>query len=257
MRLDRSDYWAIFLAIASTIIATLADQYSINLARDLFTFLAGVFTTIFAQSLLEIRRRKRDFEEKMRERVYGPLYNELNSILTNLEGFQAPTNASLDRITKRYRFRFGEKRIQKRIEELIKRLPRYAALQNDAWRETETYIMKSCGKHNVEWEVRFIIWIAGREEYVIPLTEPIFQDKDPLDFLIEKVESYENARFIVRVGRKTEGAFSKEHRIHQFSMEILKEVRKDPLIMKHRKEREYLLKECHLLIQAIGEALAP
>lgn len=241
-------------AIASSIASAWAWFNSIGLV-PVFTFITGAFFTMYTQERLEKKRRKRNFQIKMTEHIYGPLHRELNSILVNLKDFQWPTVTSFDNIMEDYRFDLVKREIHTRIEEFKKRLPRYVALLSDARRETESYIMKGLSKHEKEWEVTFGIWIAGKQSHIISLIEPIFKDRGPLDFLIERTGSYENASIIVYVRGKSEGVFSKEHRIHKISMEILEEVRKDPLVIKQRRERENLLNECNSLIESLGKEI--
>lgn len=250
----RSDIWAGVGAILSSLVSTYAWLYAIGLV-PLFTFIAGACFTLWTQERLEMKRRKREFDKKMTEHVYGPMYKELISIHASLRGFQQSSGGLLYVIFQDYRFNLVKEDLSRRIKELCYRLSPYSALLNEACRETETHIGRGLGKHKIEGVVRFVIWSGGREIFSFPIIEPVFEGKSPLDFLTERAEQYRNTSLIIYVGRDSEGRFSKEHRIHQISLDILKEVRKDPTVQEQRRERELLLKECNELIEAIKEEI--
>jgi hypothetical protein len=250
----RSDIWAGVGAILSSLVSTYAWLYAIGLV-PLFTFIAGACFTLWTQERLEMKRRKREFDKKMTEHVYGPMYKELTSIRASLRGFQQSSGGLLHTIFQDYRFNLVKEDLSRRIKELCCRLPPYSALLNEASSETEIYIGRGLKKHKIEGGVRFVIWSGSREIFSYPLTDPVFEDKSPLDFLTKRAEPYRNTFVIVYVGRDSEGRFSKEHRIHQISLDILKKTRKDPTVQKQRRERELLLKECNELIEAIKEKI--
>lgn len=246
---DRYDILTGIGTLASGAIAVYGWLYSIGLAQ-LFMFVAGACFTMFTQERLDKRRRKRDSDIKMTEHIYGPLHNELNSLLVNLENFQAPTGGSLIGIMKDFRFNLVNKKLRYQIREFQERLEPYHVLLIVAQRETESHLMR--GKvHNV----RFDVWAGGDTIFQMPMIEPIFQDKTPLDFLAEKVGRYQDVSMIVYINNKSEGRFSSEHRIHQISMDILTKVREDPTVQRQRREREYLLDSCDMLIKSVEKKI--
>lgn len=246
---DHSDFWAGVGTIASSIASAYAWLYSIGLV-PLFTFITGACFTFWTQERLEKRRRERERDRLMTELVYGPLHKELNSILVNLENFQSPTGASLKGIMEDFRFNLVKEELRRRIKFFEERLEPYRVLSSVARFETESHLMKGGG-----YEVHFEVWAGGNAIFQIPMIEPIFQDKSPLDFLREKMERYQNVSIIVYVKNKSEGHFSSEHRIHQISTDILLKVREDPRIQEQRREREYLMKECNSLIESIEKEI--
>ena len=83
---DRSDIWSGIGAILSSAMSVYAWLYSIGLV-PLFTFIAGALFTLWTQERLQKKKQKREFDEKMTEHIYGPLHQELNSILKDLKNF--------------------------------------------------------------------------------------------------------------------------------------------------------------------------
>ena len=220
-----------------------------------FTFLAGSFFTLWNVERLENKRRKRDREVKMTEYVYGPLHQELNALLKDLRTFQSPTGsvnrvAKLERVMENYRYDLVEEKLRHRLEKLQERLEPYSALVHAARRETETHILRGLRKLEIDRRVRFDIWVGGKRINV-PIIDPIFRGKTPLDFLTEKVRGFRKFSLTVYVGNKTEGRFSSEHRIHQISKDILKEASENPTIQEQRRERVRLIQECNSLFGEI------
>lgn len=250
----RSDIWAGVGAILSSLVSAYAWLYAIGLV-PLFTFIAGACFTLWTQERLEKKRRKRESDKKMTEHVYGPMYKELISIRASLRGFQSDHGGLLPAIFEDYRFNLVKEDLSRRIKDLYHRLSPYSALLNEAHRETETHIGRGLTKHKIEGGVRFVVWSGGREIFIFPIIEPVFEGKSPLDFLTERAEPYRNTSLIVSVGGKSEGQLSKEHRVHQISVDILEEIKKDPTVQEQRRERELLLKECNELIEAIKEEI--
>lgn len=252
---DHSDVWVGIGAVLSSILSGYAWLHSIGLL-PLFTFIAGACFTLWTQERLEKKRGKREFGKKMTEHVYGPLHQALNLLLRDLRAFQSPTGQlhTLRTIMQNYRYGLVQKELRHRLEEFEKRLQPYAALLFGARRETEVYIARGLGGHEIDKEVVFQIWFA-QPTLSIPIIDPIFNNKTPLDFLTEKTVGYSEFSIIVYVGGKSEGRFSSEHKIHQISKEILEEVGKDPKVREQRKERELLLKECNLLIESIRKEI--
>ncbi len=102
---DHSDVWAGIGAVLSSILSGYAWLHSIGLL-PLFTFVAGAFFTLFTPERLEKKRRRRAFDTKMTEHIYGPLHQELNSLLRDLRAFQSPTGhlRTLGNIMEDYRY---------------------------------------------------------------------------------------------------------------------------------------------------------
>lgn len=131
-----------------------------------------------------MKRRKREFDKKMTEHEYDPMYKELISIRANLRGFQHPSSGGLlYAILQDYGFNLVKEDSSRRIKELYYRLPSYSALLNEAYSETETYIGRGLRKHKIEGWVRFAVWSGRREIFSFPIIEPVFESKSPLDFL--------------------------------------------------------------------------
>lgn len=84
MSSDHSDLWAGIGAVVSSALSVLAWFHSIGLTA-LFTFVAGSLFTLWRVERLEKKRRKRDFDLKRTEYIYGPLHKELTAIGESLE----------------------------------------------------------------------------------------------------------------------------------------------------------------------------
>lgn len=250
MPLQRFDVLTGIGTLASSAIAIYGWLYSIGLAQ-LFMFIAGAGFTMLNQERIENKRQQRERQRRMSELVYGPLHGELNSILKNLEGFQPATGTSLYGITKSWRFNLDDiirKKLGPRIEKFRKRLVPCADLCIHAKRETETHILKEFGKHKITKGVRFEVWLGDHMILSPSITDIIFSDKTPLEYIAERVSSY--ATPIVHVNSKSEGKLSSEHRIQQISMDILLKVRENPTIQEYRREREDVIKECNSIIES-------
>ena len=242
-------------AIISSIGSAWAWFNSIGLV-PVFTFIAGAFFTLWTQERLEKKRRKRNYAIKMTEQIHGPLHKELNSALTNLRAFQSGFGASLETIMDDFRFDLVKTKLRNRIKEFQERQHPYAILLRDARRETETHILRGLSDHEIKGKVRFDVFSAGDTLFSIPMIEPIFANKRPLDYIEEKVRRYQPvSMIIVYVKNKSEGRFSKDHRIHKISDDILNKVREDTTVRRQRKEREDLIKECNSLIESIGKEI--
>ena len=247
---DRSDIWAGIGAIVSSILSAYAWFYEIGLV-PLFTFVAGSLFTLWRVERLEKKRRKQNFQIKMTEHIYGPLHKILTSIRTELRRFQTISGASLDVTMNDYRFNLVKEDLSSRIQDFKDRLHSYNSLLSEARRETGTHIGRAISKHKLKGGISFDILSADQEMNNIGIGEPIFRDKTPLDYLTERAKTFRNPLMIVRVRGKSEGRFSSEHRIHKISLDILKEVREDPMVQEYRTERGDLLKECNSLLEAI------
>lgn len=242
----------------SSIVSVYAWLYSIGLV-PLFTFIAGACFTLWTQERLEKKRRKREFDKRMTERVYGPLHQGLNSIQRDLRAFQSPIGsfdlvATLEGIMEDYRYSLVEEKLRHRLEEFQKRLQLYAALVYEARRETEVYIARGLKEHEIDDKVAFEIH-AGEQILSFPLIEPIFKDKTPFDFLKEEAKPYGKFSIYVYVKNKSEGALSSEHRLNRISKDILKELSENSIIQEQRRERERLLTECKSLIESIRKEI--
>jgi len=255
MSSNHSDLWAGIWAGLSSIGTALAWWWNWGPLQILFSVLTGAAVTYFAQARLEKRKRKQDRQIKMTQQVYGPLLKELNSIRDHFRWFQGVSASSLEHIVDDWMFSLMKEELVLRIKDFQKKLIHYMALWKEAYRETETYILRRLGKHEIKGEITFRISSAGRDEYIISLKEPIFRDMIPLDFLTEKARPYTNPHVIVYVREKSEGTFTNEHRIHQISLNILREVREDSLVQEYRREKEHLLKECQALRESIEKLL--
>lgn len=123
----------------------------------------------------------------------------------------------------------------------------------EARNKTDMRIMSELNEHAIiKQNVVFKIVSVGQEPS-FSLREIIFMDKTPLDYLLERAKPYRNPMFVVHLQGESEERFSSEHRIHKISLDILKEVRENPLIQKYRRERESLIKECNSLLGEIEE----
>jgi hypothetical protein len=256
MSSDNSDIWAGIGTIVSSIASAYAWLYSIGLV-PLFTFITGVFFTIWAQERLEKKRRKRNFRIQMTKYIYGPLHRELSTILRDLRVFHLPSEASLKDIAEDFRFSLVKEELQHQIEEFQKMIPHYTILWSLARKKTDFHISIVQRKHKIERDIKFNLWVGegAKEIFIVTMEEPIFEDKTPLDYLTERARRYTNTSMMVHVGQKSEGAFSKEHRVHQISLEILAKVREDASVQEQREERKRLLEECSSLVELIEKEI--
>jgi hypothetical protein len=254
MSSNHSDIWTGIGAILSSILSAYAWLNSIGLV-PLFTFIAGACFTLWTQERLEKKRRKREFDKKMTQHIYGPIHQKLTAVLEALEAFRPPTDPSTPifsfyDIMSDYRYGLVKKENRDQLEEFQKRLPPYTALLKEARREVESLTGRCLAEHGISENIRFYIWAGGETvEWVDPI-DTILKDKTPLQFLSEEARPYKNFSMIVYVGNASEGHFSEEHRIHPISLKILEEARKDPTVQEQRREREVLLKQCNSLIES-------
>jgi len=256
---DRSDIWSGIGAVLSTAVSVYGWFYSIGLA-SLFTFIAGALFTLATQERLEKKRQKREFDKKMTEHIYGPLHQELNSILKDLKNFQSPVDsvnrvATLENFMENYRYDLVNEELRYHLEEFQKRLQPYAVLWREARNETEIRTKRSLDKHEISGKITFVITAEMQEIDRTNIIELVFRNKTPLQFFAQKAGPYGTAYMIGYVGQKSEGYISKDHRMHKISMEITKELSKTPTIQAQRKEREHLLEECYSLIETIRKQI--
>jgi len=258
MSSDHSDVWTGIGAILSSILSAYAWLNSIGL-MPLFTFIAGACFTLLTQERLEKKRRKREFDKKMTQHIYGPIHRKLTAVLEALEAFTSPTDPFTPMfgfydIMSDYRYGLVKKENRDQLEEFQKRLPPYAALLKEARREVESRTGRCLAEHGTG-NIRFEIWAGGETVKWVDIIDTIFEDKTPLQFLSEEARPYKNFSVIIYVGNASEGHFSEEHRMHRISLEILEEVRKDPTVQEQRREREVLLKQCNSLIESIEKKI--
>lgn len=253
MHSDHSDIWTGIGALGSSAIAVYGWLYDIGLAQ-LFMFIAGACFSMFAQERLEKKRRKRDFELKMTEHVYGPMHKELSSILIELRAFGRSTPATVENIMNDFKFSLIKDELHHRIKNFQEKLWPHTALLNEAERKTHSYIEGVLRGHKIMHGVTFSIWAGGSQIFNFPMLHPIFEDKTPLHFMIERAKPFRNASVTVNINNKSEG-FSGEHRIHKISIDILTKVREDSTVQQYRREREDLLKECNSLIELIRKKI--
>lgn len=246
---DNIDLWTSIGTIVSTGLSVFAWLNAIGLV-PLFTFIAGVFFSLWTQERIEKRREKRDFNRQMTSYAFGPLHKELNTISINLERFQTVDEAPLDRIIDDFRFNLIEEKLKARIRDFCDRLPHYNVLWSIANNETNFHISMAMDKR-----VSFAIMVGSQEFYRYDLWEPIFKGKEPLEFLTEKGKQYQDTSIIVYVENKSEGYLSNDQRISKISRQILTTVVQNPKIQEQRNERENLLKECHALIKLAAEKI--
>ena len=251
---NRSIYWTAIAVIVSLIVYVMAWHYSLGL-EPLFTFIAGASFTIFAHEILEKKRQKRNFDIKMTQRIYGPLHKELRSILTNLRASELVSGTSLNNVIEDFRFNLVDKELRCQVKEFRERLLLYPDLYLVASHKTDSHTHMELTKHKIKGQVKFVVLLGNREIFTTIMQIPILGDKTPLDYLTEKARPYKNTRMIVYADNVSEGDFSSEHRIHQFSMDILKRVREDPSVQEQRREREYLLEECNSLIESLKKEI--
>jgi len=262
MPLGRSDVWASVGTAVSSALSVYAWLYSIGLV-PLFTFITGAFFTLWTQERFEDKRRKQEFDRKMAEHVYGPLHQELSYFREDLINFQSsmgPTDriSTLANFMRDYRYGFVKEEIRHGIEGLQKRLLPYATLFNEARNITRSLIEKGLDKYEIHHFVTFkVIGNEKQDLYSIPIIEPIFRDKTPLQFLAEQPIPYRSTSTIVLVGYSPPigELFSNEHRIEHISKDVLAKMRKDSTVQEQREERNLLIKECTSLLGMIRKEI--
>jgi hypothetical protein len=259
MSSNHSDVWTGIGAILSSILSAYAWLNSIGLV-PLFTFIAGAFFTLLTQERLEKKRRKREFDKKMTQHIYGPIHQKLTAIFEEIEAFRSPTDPSpssfgIYDIMIDYRYGLVKKEDRDLLEEFQKRLPPYAALLKEAHGEVESLTRRCSSEHGISGNIRFEIRVVGETMGWTDLVGTILKDKTPLQFLVEEARHYKSFSMIAYVGNISEGNFSEEHRIHRISLQILEEARKGPRVQEQRREREVLLKQCNSLIESIKKKI--
>lgn len=258
-RLGRSDIKDVIGAAVASALSAFAYLYSIGLV-PVFTFIAGMFFTMWAQERFEMKRRKQEFDRKMTEYIYGPLHQEVSSFLKDLEGFQSSLgpvdrNSTLAIFMKDYRYGFAEKEIRDKAEDLQKMLLPYATLFNEARNKTLSLIKEGLIKSGIDQSVRFSILDSEKRSLgqSIEIIEPIFKDKTPWQFIAEQPVPYRNITIEIYIGYHPESVelFSKDHKIEQLSKEVLEKVRDDSLVEEYRQQRSLLMEKCVLLLGLI------
>jgi len=86
MSLD--DYVGVIGAALSSIMVTIGFLWSIGVLQLVFSFLTGAFTTYFVQRKLQMDSEKRKIRREniiqLREKIYGPIYEQLCGFLQKL-----------------------------------------------------------------------------------------------------------------------------------------------------------------------------
>jgi hypothetical protein len=76
-------------AVGSAVVIFIGFLWNLGLLQLVFSFLAGSFSTYFIQNRLQIqaekRRIERDYRILMRDKIYGPLYEVSNLILSQIK----------------------------------------------------------------------------------------------------------------------------------------------------------------------------
>lgn len=122
MSSDHSDLWAGIGAVVSSALSVLAWFHSIGLTA-LFTFVAGSLFTLWRVERLEKKRRKRDFDLKMTEHIYGPLHKGLFMIRGNLDRFDPAYDHPIENAMKDWRFNLVGDDLSSKIKDFTSKLP--------------------------------------------------------------------------------------------------------------------------------------
>jgi len=118
--------------------------WNVGLIQLVFSFLAGSFSTYFIQNRLQLqaekRRIERDHRILMRDKIYGPLYEVSNEVLTKLRislklehnELGRPQSDELNRIIDNYLFLLVEKPLKDLASKIRYNLFEYAQLLTKA-----------------------------------------------------------------------------------------------------------------------------
>lgn len=225
------------------------------------SFLAGVFTTYVFQHRLQLEFEKRKIKREdaitMRNKVYGPIFREMNMILESVESLERPDweiTHKLEEITTHYLFYRMSRDLKSNFYALMDRLDKYERIHY----ATETMVLKEIRDaikkaHRVDVGLSVdLVFLSLEIEDIgidkITLEQALLQGIRPNDFIRTKKKEWgEDITIEVRIGRQSKNIGDFE----SLYEDVLREIEGEPLYKEENKQRKTLVKELEALLDQI------
>jgi len=263
--MSKDDIIGIFGAALSSVFATLGFLWNIGALQLIFSFLAGSFTTYVVQRRLQMESERRKIEREdsitMRDKVYGPIFREMNEILESMELGKSPEweiTSRLKEMKTQYLFYNMRRDLKNKFYTLAEKLDKYQTIYSS----TQTLVLLkireavekfhdldvSLGMGQVRLRLELLKDAIGLGS--ITLDEAILQGTNPSDFIRTKKKDWGEDIFIeVRVGGKSKELSDFESLYEN----VLSEMEGEPLFQEERKQRQALVKELEMFLGQIEE----
>jgi len=259
--MSREDLVGVMGTVLSSFFAALGFLWNIGLLQLLFSFMAGAFATYAVQRRLQVesdkRRIRRENAITMRDKIYGPIFRDMNGVLENVGSTPQPSweiKEDLERAMSHYLFHRMGRDLKNRLDALLDRLEKYDTIR----RATETMILgviKDAVAKNHKVDIGIQVGVVQlRLELVnmtvdsIYLEQALLQEKTPTEF-VEKAKKRwgENITVETRVaGTKTNlSDFKVLYRV------VLDKVSREQLYQEEKKQRKALVSELEAFLEKI------
>jgi hypothetical protein len=248
-------------AVLSWIATTASFLWSIGALQIVFSFLAGAFTTYVVQRRLQVESEKRKIKREnaisMRDKIYGPIFEELSEFLESVRSVQDLSwemPESLKGVMGHYLYFTIKQELRNEISEILDRFEKYVSIR----RATEVMLRDLIKTAIIkDYQVDIGSVAAENMPHISPrlgkihvavssLITLILQDMKPRDFITKATKKWgEDLILEVSIGGKTEGSLSGFESVYN---DVLREAEKNSLYIEEKKQRKRLINELEAIL---------
>ena len=226
---------------------------------NLLFLLIGAGITYFVQTKTQARAWKRENALTMRDKVYGPIFREMNEILESMELGKSPEweiTSRLKEMKTQYLFYNMRRDLKNKFYTLAEKLDKYQTIYSS----TQTLVLHKIREavekfHHIDvgigmGQVRLRLELLKDAIGLgsITLDEAILQGTNPSDFIRTKKKDWGEDIFIeVRVGGKSKELSDFESLYEN----VLSEMEGEPLYREEKKQRQVLVEELKMFLNQI------
>lgn len=263
--MDKVEIVGIVVVIIASTFAYYSFLEQIEPLQFVSSFLVGAFTTYVVQHRLQVesekRRVKREDALTMRDEVYGPIFMEMSKILETIEQAKEPgweITSILKDMKAQYLFYKMKRDLKNKFYSLVERLDVYQTIYS----ATELLLLrkiKEAIKESYGIDVGVSRGIARLGLDIVKdavgvgsimLEQALIQRMHPTEFIKAKKEAWGEDIFIeVTIGREKKNTSNFESLYET----VLRNVEKESLYQKEKKQREALITELKTFLRQIED----
>jgi len=251
-------------SIVTVLALALGWIYQSGVLNTLVGVAIGAGIAYYVQSRTQNRAWKREDAITMRDKVYGPIFREMNEILESMELVQSPNweiTSKLEKMRTQYFFYNMRRDLKDKFYTLTERLEKYQTIYS----ATHTLVLRQIREaveksHKIDigvssGQVRLGLEILKEAIEVgsITLEQAILQKTRPSDFIKSKKEEWREDLFTeVRIG----GQLRDLNNFESLYEDVLNEIKEEPLYQEEEKQRKFLVEELKTFLNQIKAFIA-
>jgi hypothetical protein len=241
----------------STAMAAISWLWNVGFLQLLFSFLTGSFATYFVQSRLQDRAEKRQIARNnfnlMRERIYGPLFNQLNRINEDLKAVRITETGKTQGAKDDHLYFMIPEGIRKSIEKFFSRIENYGLLVGVVEGIAEQISREAISQDlhpsaMFSMTLHYKLFVGPKHIQNVELHEALMMDSTPKQIL----ESRAAGLKIFAIDRVVGGyGYSDNDAVDKACEKALQKIRHEDTFQKKETERKSLIQEAETVISSI------